>query len=184
MKGGTARPRQEVDELAAAPVEFAATFTHVAFGASWLGSNLFHEFVLLPALRAARTSDDLKGVHQTLSRARALDLPVSLGTLLSGLALLVVRYGTLDPLELWAEPPTRLLVIALAIVAALLLLGYFVSGPAGRRVLTASPGGAHTEPLTLDTPGAIKLLSRLAALETAGLLAVLALMVASANGGF
>lgn len=165
-------------------VPAAAVAAHVVFGSLWLGKDFFSELVLLPGLRAVRSAGELQPYQAILARDRAWDIPVALGTFLTGLVLLVIRHGTLDPGALWQLPRARPILIALVVVLALVLYGWLVLGPNGRRIVAADLRASATSPLAPEVTSAIAALSRLMPVETAGLLSVVILMVTASSGGF
>ena len=135
----------------------ATKILHIAFAAAWFGHKL-----LIPrdVRQSVHDMADGDGLIRRMKRAERLGIGSGLGTLLTGIGLILLTVGFADtPIETY---------VGLAAVIAMFVVGAAVGRPAWNRIKASIEAG--------DAPGAaagIKPFSRALALEN--LLWILAL---------
>lgn len=164
------------------PLLAAAAVIHVLTGVMWIAVFSSIELIVLRDLANAKRLQDLGTMKNHAARLSKLATMLGLGTLITGLAYLFLKYGT-NLSFLASYPPSRTILIAFGIVCVLLVVGIAVLRPKaaalGKRVATLDPA----QPLPDDFLAAAKQLVEIARLQGVGLVVVLILMVLAVQGG-
>lgn len=130
---------------------------HVTFAATWFG----HRLLIPRDLRQSiHSRQEHMGLIQRVVRAERVGMVSGLGTLATGIALIVLTTGFADaPLRIW---------LGLAAVIAMIMVGALVGSPAWREVRAGLE--ANDLPRAVSRVGAL-----IRALRLEGLLWILAL---------
>ena len=150
-------------------------FSHVLMGAAWVGGSLFFEFVVAGYLRRTLTKGDFHTQAGLLRKAGPFLGLTSVLTLITGLAYMVLKYGT-DFSAIWALSNGRLILISLSLVLVAIGIGFGILLPTSLKVIRATSVDEARGPMgKLLKAGSTNLLV---------VLVVLFLMIVAGSGGF
>jgi hypothetical protein len=161
-----------------------AAIFHIMFGALYFGSDIFAEFVLFRGLDHAESVGEVKVFQKLFKRAVPIFILSALGTLLTGLVYLGVKYRSLDPGYLWGYfPPARLILVALLLFVVLFVIAARVLAPSSKKLIERDFGADLAAPVPPDFKETLAFMGKATHLQTALIVIVIVLMILAANGG-
>jgi hypothetical protein len=166
------------------PLVAAVALVHVGAGAAYFGSTAVGIILVDRLLVPVETVGEWKAYRKFIGPISQFDGISALVALLSGLALLAVKYPPFDPVAYASIPNTRPLLIALALFVAVMAIAGAGFRPLNEKMMKAPLAGQDGDPVPPDLREVLKKFARLAHLQAVIVVTIVVLMVLASNGGF
>ena len=160
----------------------AAALAHTTIAAFYFGSHLLGELVVLPSMKGANTNGDLAPLVALFKKLGPLFAGLGMGTLVTGLLYLFAKFG-LDFGFILSFPEARTIVAALVLFLALLCIAIFIHQPIALRIIERDLGASPASDVSSEMRADIAKFAKVGNITSVGVVGVIVLMIAAANGG-
>src|SRR5882762_883798 len=159
-----------------------AAVIHVLTGVAWVGIHVGNQMLLGPEIRNAKALKDMPIFKNHAKRISMIGIILGILTLITGLAYLLIKFGT-NFENILADPEPRTIVAAMWIVIFVLVIGMLFMRPAAMKLGKAAAQMDPTAPFPGDFRKQLDRLAILLRASAGGVFLTLLLMVLATQGG-
>ncbi len=166
--------------MAADPAETSAALLHILFGTMWVGGGLFALLVNQRVAKTARSVGEFKVFQSIAMKMGPFFILSSILTLVSGIALMRLKYGW-DIGEIWGSDSGKLVLVSLVIVAWAIVEGLVVNGPTAIKLSKLALPADAGAPISPEAIPLVKRLSMEGIISVVLVVVVLVMMVVAGH---